>query len=84
MGLRDGLFKLLARGDATEPDPDEWCELVTVPQFEAPLLAERLDASGIEATQREAFDLVTKSLGDMTFWVRRSDLAAAHEVSRRS
>ena len=80
MGLRDRLLTLLAKGDEIETDPDEWCELVTIPQFEAPLLANRLEATGIEAMQQEAFNPVTKSLSGMRFLVRRSDLPAAHEV----
>ena len=70
-----------ARLASIETDPDEWCELATVPQFEAPLLANRLEVSGIEAMQREAFNPVTKSLSEMTFLVRRSDLPAAQQIS---
>jgi hypothetical protein len=81
MGLRDSFVKLLSRGEDARPDPDEWCELVTVPQFEAPLLMNRLEQHGIDSIQRDAFDVVTKSLTKVTIMVKRSALPAAEEIT---
>lgn len=77
MGLREAFVKLLARGEAPEPDPDDWCELVTVPQFEAPLVIQRLNDAEVTVNQQESFNLVTRTLTDVTILVRRSDLDAA-------
>lgn len=79
MGLRAGFWNLLARG-GDEPAADELVELVTVPHFEAPLMVADLEAHGIDATIEDAFDLVTNSLTRARVLVRRSDLAAAHDV----
>lgn len=84
MGLRAGLWKLLARGGGDEPgpaqDPNELVELVTVPLFEAPLMQASLSDHGIDATLEDAFDYVTKALTRSRVLVRRADLVAAHEV----
>ncbi|NLD76645.1 MAG: hypothetical protein GX643_08245 [Acidimicrobiales bacterium] len=83
MGWRDGLMRLLSRGEEKEnrSDADDWCELVTVPQFEAPLLVHRLEANDIEVTQQESFDLVTKTLSQVTILVRRAQLTTAQELT---
>ncbi len=80
MGLRAGLWKLLARGEEGDPDPDELVELITVPQFEAPLVEADLASQGIEATVEDAFDLVTRTLSKSRILVRRADLLAAQEA----
>lgn len=80
MGLRSGLWKLLARGDESEPDPDEWVELVTVQYHQGPLMVADLAAHGIDATFHDAFGPDARSLTRSQVRVRRSDLSAAHDV----
>ena len=77
MGLRAGFWKLLARGGDDTSAPDELVELVTVPQFEAPMMKASLAVQGIDATLEDAFDLVTKTLSQSRVLVRRDDLPAA-------
>ena len=81
MGLRAGLWKLLARGGGSdEPSPDELVELVRVPQHEAPLMQANLADHGIEASLEEVFDLVTSMEVSSRVLVRRADLAAAQDA----
>lgn len=81
MGWRDKFLKLLAKGEAPEPDPVAWVELMTVSQFEAPVVVHELEGHDIEVTQQESFDLVTKTLQNVTLLVRRSQLAAAQALT---
>ncbi len=71
MGLRSGFLRLLSRGEEVEPDPNDWCELVTIPQFEAPMLARQLELADIEVHQQESFNVARRTMSDMTFMVRR-------------
>lgn len=80
MGLRERLWKLLARGGGGELDPDELVELVRVPEYEAPLMQVSLSANGIDSILEEVFDLVTSMAPSSRVLVRRADLAAAQEV----
>lgn len=80
MGLREGLWKLLARGEAGELDPDEMVELVTVPQHQGPLMQANLSAHGIDATLQVAFDVATRSASLLLVRVRRVDFDGAQEV----
>lgn len=80
MGLRERLWKLLARGGGGEPAPDELVELTTVPQHQAPLMQASLTAHGIDTTLEDVFDLVTSMTSSSRVLVRRADLAAAQDV----
>lgn len=80
MGLRARFWKLLAGDEAGDPAPDELVELVTVPQFEAPLVEANLASHGIDATVEDAFDVVKRTLSSSRILVRRADFSAAQEV----
>ncbi len=80
MGLRESFWKLLARGEAGELDPDELVELVTVPQHQGPLMQANLADHGIDATLQVAFDIATRSASLLQVRVRRADFDAAQEV----
>jgi hypothetical protein len=81
MGLRESLLNLFGRGEAPEPDPDAWQELLTVRMFEAPMVIDRLAAAGIEVRQQEQLDLATRALSSITLFVKRADLGAAEEAT---
>ena len=81
MGLRDAFFRLLSRGEADPPDPDAWCELITVREHEAPLLLQRLEVLDIEARQQESLDVASRTLSKVTVLVRRSDLQSAQAAT---
>lgn len=80
MGLKAAVVRLLSRGSSPEPDGDDLVEVVTVPQFEAPLLLADLEAHEIPATAMESFNLVTRTLTDQRILVPRRHLEAAHAV----
>lgn len=80
MGLREGFWKLLARGEPGELDPDEMVELVTVPQHKGPLMQAHLSDHGIDATLQVAFDVATRSASLLLVSVRRADFDAAQKV----
>lgn len=81
MGLRDSFLKLLSKGEAPPVDPDEWCELVTIRQHEAPLLVHQLELLDIEVMEREALDLPSRTLSNVTVMVRAADLPAARQAT---
>lgn len=80
MGLREGLWKLLARGDAGEPDPDEMVELVTVPEHEGPLMQANLAAHGIDATLQVEYNVAIRKASLLLVRVRRADFDEAQEI----
>lgn len=80
MGIGGRFWKLLSRGEADAVDPDELVELVTVPQFQAPMTLAELEANGVQASVEDAFDLPTRTLSASRIMVRRADFAAAQEA----
>jgi len=75
--LRDRLFGLLSRGEASPHDPDERVEIARVPLSQAPLLVEGLRSEGFDARFGETFNAISKMSTDARIDVRRADVEAA-------
>ncbi len=80
MGLRSWFFALLDRGTAPEVADDEPSVVLTGSGADAALAVAHLRDCGIEAHSREAFNVGTQSLTDMSVVVRHADLAAARSA----
>jgi hypothetical protein len=81
VGVREWVGgKLSWLGASTSaPDPDEMCDLLRVPVYEAPILVTRLKAQGIPAEFEDPNPL-SMSPESTRILVRRRDLDAAQAV----
>jgi hypothetical protein len=79
VGLRTWLIDLLSRGEAPEPDPDDFIEVGTVLLSNGPLTIVALQEAGVEATMVEVFDAPTATTR-ARIMVRRRDADTASTV----
>jgi hypothetical protein len=70
-----------ATASEQDPDPNEMCDLVRVPFFDAPILVARLKMEGIPATTMD-LNPYGRGTGGTKVMVHRSDLDAAQAVYR--
>jgi hypothetical protein len=80
IGLRRWLYRMLARGEVADSDPNELVEVITVPLARGPMLVAALTQQRIQAVGIESFDVATDTRSRMRIMVRRSDLAVAEQV----
>ena len=84
MGVRERLWRWLARGDAGEVDPEVEVEIADVMLHEGPMLVAALERAGITARGVETWSLVSEVTDRMRILVRAADAARALDVVQRA
>ena len=76
-----GRVRRILRDEGVEADPDEFVELITVPQMNGPLLLHGLGEQTIAAQGRPTFNPVLRTM-DVRIMVRRKDMVVALHALR--
>ncbi|MEY2553176.1 MAG: hypothetical protein QOC57_1036 [Ilumatobacteraceae bacterium] len=76
MSIRDWVYKLLSRGQATA-DPAEPVEVALVPIASGPMTVATLRSEGFDATGSETFNIASNVLSDYRILVPRGEAERA-------